>query len=39
MKKPEESKHQYDYYKVLGVTPPGEAFRPLAEGGCAFVRA
>ena len=39
VKKPEESKHQYDYYKVLGVTPPGEAFRPLAEGGCAFVRA
>ncbi len=38
VKKPEESKHQYDYFKVLGVTQPNDVFRPLAEGGCAFIR-
>ena len=38
MKKPEESKGPWDYYKLLQTTPPEEAFRPLAEGGCALVR-
>ena len=39
VKKPEESRGEWDYYKLLQTTPGGEAFRPLAEGGCPFVRA
>ncbi len=38
VKKPEESKGPWDYYKLLQTTPGEQAFRPLAEGGCAFVR-
>ena len=38
VKKPEESKGPWDYYKLLQTTPADEAFRPLAEGGCALVR-
>jgi branched-chain amino acid transport system substrate-binding protein len=37
-KKPEESKYPWDYYKVIKVIPPGEAFRPLEEGSCAFLK-
>ncbi len=38
VKSPAESKGPYDYYKLLGTTPAGEAFRPLNEGGCSLVR-
>jgi branched-chain amino acid transport system substrate-binding protein len=38
VKKPSESKGPWDYYKVLGTTPAGEAFRPINQGGCALVR-
>jgi branched-chain amino acid transport system substrate-binding protein len=38
VKKPSESTKPWDYYKVLGTTPAGEAFRPMAEGGCPLVR-
>ncbi|GGG38997.1 ABC transporter substrate-binding protein [Caldovatus sediminis] len=38
VKKPEESSGPWDYYKLLQTVPPEEAFRPLAEGGCALVR-
>jgi branched-chain amino acid transport system substrate-binding protein len=38
VKKPEESKGAFDYYKLLQTTPADEAFRPLAEGGCPMVR-
>ena len=38
VKKPEESKGPWDYYKLLQTTPADEAFRPLAEGGCPLVR-
>jgi branched-chain amino acid transport system substrate-binding protein len=38
VKKPSESKHPWDYYNVLAVTPPEAAFRPLAEGGCPLIR-
>jgi len=38
VKKPEESKAPWDYYKLLQTTPAEEAFRPLADGGCALVR-
>jgi branched-chain amino acid transport system substrate-binding protein len=38
VKKPEESKSPWDYYKLLQTTPAEEAFRPASEGGCALVR-
>ena len=37
VKKPEESKGPWDYYKVRATIPAAEAFRPLAEGGCPLV--
>ncbi|MFL9827171.1 ABC transporter substrate-binding protein [Rhodoplanes sp. SY1] len=38
VKKPEESKGPWDYHKVVATIPAAEAFRPLAEGGCALVK-
>ena len=38
VKKPEESRGAFDYYKLLQTTPTEEAFRPLAEGNCPLVR-
>ena len=38
VKKPEESKAPYDYYKLLATIPAAEAFRPLNEGGCPLVK-
>jgi branched-chain amino acid transport system substrate-binding protein len=37
VKKPSESKHPGDYYKVRATIPAAEAFRPLKEGGCPLV--
>jgi branched-chain amino acid transport system substrate-binding protein len=38
VKKPEESKAKYDYYKVLATIPGKDAFRPMAEGNCPLVK-
>jgi branched-chain amino acid transport system substrate-binding protein len=38
VKAPGESRGPWDYFKPLHSVPPGESFRPLAEGGCALVR-
>ncbi|WP_135466957.1 ABC transporter substrate-binding protein [Crenalkalicoccus roseus] len=38
VKRPEESRGIFDYYKLLQTTPPEEAFRPLDEGNCPLVR-
>jgi branched-chain amino acid transport system substrate-binding protein len=40
VKKPEESKRPYDYYKILEVIPPDQSFRPLADekGVCPLVQ-
>jgi len=38
VKKPEESKYPFDYYKQLAVIPAAEAFRPLSESECPLVR-
>ncbi len=38
VKKPSESKGKWDYYKTVQVTPASEAWRPLAEGGCYFIK-
>ncbi len=37
VKKPEESKGPWDYYKLLATIPADKAFRPLSEGGCPLV--
>ena len=39
MKKPEESKYPWDYYKVLAEVKGEDAFRPMKDGGCPFVTA
>ena len=39
VKTPAESKGEWDLYKVLARIPGEQAFRPLAEGGCPFVKA
>jgi len=38
VKKPEESKYAWDYFKVLATIPAEKAFRPLAEGDCPLVK-
>src|SRR6202048_4922797 len=38
VKKPEESKYPYDYYKLVSTTAADRAFRPMAEGGCSLVK-
>jgi len=38
VKKQEESRGLFDYYKLLQTTPGEGAFRPLGEGGCPLVR-
>lgn len=37
VKKPEESKHPGDFYKIRATIPADEAFRPLKEGSCPLV--
>jgi branched-chain amino acid transport system substrate-binding protein len=37
VKKPEESKGPWDYYKLISTTPADKAFRPMSEGGCPLV--
>ena len=37
VKKPEESKGPWDYYKLRATIPANEAFRPLSEGKCPLV--
>ena len=39
VKKPEESRGQFDYYKLLQTTDAANAFRPLGDGGCPLIRA
>jgi len=38
VKKPEESKAPWDYYKQRAVIPAAEAFRPEKDGGCSLVK-
>jgi branched-chain amino acid transport system substrate-binding protein len=38
VKSPEQSQYPWDYYRIKGVLPGAEAFRPLGEGGCPLVR-
>ena len=38
VKKPEESKGEWDLYRLVAKIPAAEAFRPLGDGGCPLVR-
>jgi branched-chain amino acid transport system substrate-binding protein len=38
IKKPEESKQKWDLYENLATVPGDEAFRPMADGGCPYVK-
>ncbi len=38
VKKPEESKGPWDYYKLVSTIPAEEAFRPLAESECPLAK-
>jgi branched-chain amino acid transport system substrate-binding protein len=38
VKKPEESKYAWDYYKLRAKIPAAEAWRPLDQGGCELVK-
>jgi branched-chain amino acid transport system substrate-binding protein len=38
VKKPEDSKYKYDYYKVVASSPGEQAFRPMSEGNCPLVK-
>jgi branched-chain amino acid transport system substrate-binding protein len=38
VKKPEESKYPYDYYKLVETVPADQAFRPIAQGNCPILR-
>jgi branched-chain amino acid transport system substrate-binding protein len=38
VKKPEESKAPWDYYKLRATIAEKDAFRPLSEGGCPLVK-
>src|SRR6266404_4836384 len=37
-KKPSESRGDWDYFKLISTVPADQAFRPLADGGCALVK-
>jgi len=38
IKKPEESKQKWDLYENLAIVPGDEAFRPMADGGCPYLK-
>lgn len=38
VKKPEESKNPWDYYKILRVIPGDEAYKPLADSECPYLK-
>ena len=38
VKSPSESKSKYDIYKLLGTVPGNQAFRPMADGKCPFIK-
>ena len=38
VKKPSESKGEWDLYKLVATIPAEQAFRPMSEGGCSLVK-
>jgi branched-chain amino acid transport system substrate-binding protein len=39
VKQPNESKHEWDLYKLIGTTPAEDAFRPLSDHACPLIKA
>jgi branched-chain amino acid transport system substrate-binding protein len=39
VKSPAESKYPFDYFEVMATIPASEAYRPLGDGGCPYVKA
>jgi branched-chain amino acid transport system substrate-binding protein len=39
VKKPSESRGDWDLYKLVSTTPADKAYRPIVEGGCKLVKA
>jgi branched-chain amino acid transport system substrate-binding protein len=37
VKSPQESRGDWDYFKLLATIPPEQAFRPMSEGNCPLV--
>ena len=37
-KTPAESRYDWDYYTILNTIAPEQAFRPMADGACSFVK-
>jgi branched-chain amino acid transport system substrate-binding protein len=38
VKKPDESRYKFDYYKVVKASPGDQTFRPMNEGNCPLVQ-
>jgi branched-chain amino acid transport system substrate-binding protein len=38
VKHPAQSKGEWDLYNLIATIPPADAFRPMADGGCALVK-
>ena len=38
VKSPADSKYAWDYYKILRVIPGNEAYKPLAESQCYYIK-
>jgi branched-chain amino acid transport system substrate-binding protein len=38
VKKPDESRGEWDLYKLLATVPGDQAFRPIDKGGCQFIK-
>ena len=38
VKRPEDSRGEWDFYKLIATVPAGQAWRPLTETGCSLVR-
>jgi branched-chain amino acid transport system substrate-binding protein len=38
VKSPEESRYPFDYFEVLATIPANEAYRPLKDGGCPYIK-
>jgi branched-chain amino acid transport system substrate-binding protein len=38
VKSPAESKYPWDYFKTIATIPANEAWRPLKDGGCPYIK-
>jgi branched-chain amino acid transport system substrate-binding protein len=38
VKTPQESKYPWDYYKIIETIPGDQAFRPLADSDCPYIK-